>query len=40
MSPEIAGYPDVEKVSVLAKFSALGDGKPTVMHISYAIRQK
>ena len=36
MSPEIAEYPDSKKVGVLAKFSATGDGKPTVMR--YIIR--
>jgi len=31
MSPEIAEYPDSEKVGVLGQFPADGDGKPTVM---------
>lgn len=35
-SPEIAEYPDSEKVGVLARFPAQGDGKPTVMR--YIIR--
>ncbi len=30
-SPEIAEYPDSDKVGVLANFPAHGDGKPTVM---------
>jgi hypothetical protein len=38
MSPEIAEYPDSEKVGVLAKFSAKGDGKPTAMR--YIIRDQ
>jgi hypothetical protein len=38
MSPEIAEYPDSEKVGVLAEFSAQGDGKPTVMR--YIIRDQ
>ena len=38
MSPEITGYPDSDKVGVLAQFSAEGDGKPTVMH--YIIRDQ
>ena len=36
MWPEIAEYPDSDKMGVLAKFSAEGDGKPTVMR--YIIR--
>lgn len=36
MSPEIAEYPDSDKVGVLAQFPADGDGKPTVMR--YIIR--
>jgi len=35
-SPEIAEYPDSEKVGVLAEFPAEGGGKPTVMR--YIIR--
>jgi len=38
MSPEIAEYPDSQKVGVLAEFSAEGDGKPTVMR--YIIRDQ
>ena len=38
MSPEIAEYPDSEKVGVLAEFPAEGDGKPTVMR--YIIRDQ
>jgi hypothetical protein len=38
MSPEIAEYPDSEKVGVLAEFSAQGDGNPTVMR--YIIRDQ
>jgi hypothetical protein len=38
MSPEIAEYPDSEKVGVLAEFPAQGDGKPTVMR--YIIRDQ
>ena len=37
-SPEIAEYPDSDKVGVLAQFSAQGDGKPTVMR--YIIRDQ
>jgi len=37
-SPEIAEYPDSEKVGVLAEFPAQGDGKPTVMR--YIIRDQ
>jgi uncharacterized cupin superfamily protein len=35
-SPEIAEYPDSDKIGVFAEFSANGDGKPTVMR--YIIR--
>ncbi len=35
-SPEIAEYPDSDKVGVLAEFPAKGDGKPTLMR--YIIR--
>ncbi len=35
-SPEIAEYPDSDKVEVLTQFFAKGDGKPTVMR--YIIR--
>ena len=38
MSPEIAEYPDSQKVGVLAEFSAEGDGKPVVMR--YIIRDQ
>ena len=38
LSPEIAEYPDSEKVGVYAQFSAQGDGKPTVMR--YIIRDQ
>jgi uncharacterized cupin superfamily protein len=38
MSPEIAEYPDSEKVGVLAEFPAEGDGKATVMR--YIIRDQ
>ena len=38
MSPEIAEYPDSDKVGVLAEFPADGDGKPTVMR--YIIRDQ
>jgi len=38
MSPEIAEYPDSGKVGVLAKFSAEGNGKPTLMR--YMIRSQ
>jgi hypothetical protein len=38
MFPETAEYPDSEKMSVLAEFSAKGDGKPTVMR--YIIRDQ
>ena len=38
MSPEIAEYPDSQKVGVLAQFPADGDGKPTVMR--YIIRDQ
>ena len=37
-SPEIAEYPDSDKVGVLAQFPAKGDGKPTVMR--YIIRDQ
>lgn len=35
-SPEIAEYPDSDKIGVFAEFPANGDGKPTVMR--YIIR--
>jgi len=35
-SPEIAEYPDPDKIGVFAEFPADGDGKPTVMR--YIIR--
>jgi len=38
MSPEIAEYPDSEKVGILAEFPAEGDGKTTVMR--YIIRDQ
>ncbi len=38
MSPEIAEYPDSQKVGVLAEFSAEGGRKPTVMR--YIIRDQ
>jgi uncharacterized cupin superfamily protein len=38
MSPEIAEYPDSEKVGVLAEFPGEGGGKPTVMR--YIIRDQ
>ncbi len=38
MSPEIAEYPDSDKVGVLAEFSGKGDGKPTLMR--YIIRDQ
>lgn len=38
MSPEIAEYPDSQKVGVFAQFPADGDGKPTVMR--YIIRDQ
>ena len=38
MSPEIAEYPDSDKVGVYGEFSADGDGKPTVMR--YIIRDQ
>ena len=38
MSPEIAEFPDSDKVGVLAEFSGEGDGKPTVMR--YIIRDQ
>jgi len=38
MSPEIAEYPDSNKVGVLAEFPAQGDGKPVVMR--YIIRDQ
>ena len=38
MSPEIAEYPDSDKVGVLAEFPAKGDGKATVMR--YIIRDQ
>jgi uncharacterized cupin superfamily protein len=37
-SPEIAEYPDSEKVGVFGEFSADGDGKPTAMR--YIIRDQ
>ena len=35
-SPEIAEYPDSDKIGIYAEFPADGDGKPTVMR--YIIR--
>jgi hypothetical protein len=35
-SPEIAEYPDSDRIGVYAEFPANGDGKPTVMR--YIIR--
>jgi len=38
MSPEIAEYPDLDKVGVFAEFTAEGDGKPAIMR--YIIRDQ
>jgi len=38
MSPEIAEYPDSDKIGVLAQFPGEEDGKPTVMR--YMIRDQ